>query len=265
MIIKTWKPVYDEITQEQKDVIIAEANDGKIVMTQDEMNTKMAENRRTLTKTNEGLVSQLESLKNESNRTSESKAELQQQIDTLQEQYMTKEELAKKVSEKAGKEHQKMVDTLTLDRNNWQGMYANATIERSLLDAASDGEDGAVHPGQVVSMLRQNTQLVEVVDEAGQKTGTYIPVVNFNDFDDEGKSVINKLSPVETIKRMKEQVKLYGNLFKGTATGGVGGTGGSGGIGEGGISPKLQEIMDDPIKFAAWRKENPDLDYSKLK
>lgn len=269
---KTWKPVYDDesgtatITQEQKDTIISEANDGKIILTQDEMNTKMAENRRTLTKQNESLVTQLETLKNESTRSTESRDELQLQIDNLQEQYMSKDELAKKANDKAGKEHQKLVEGLTQDRDTWQGMYANATIERSLLDAASEGEDGAIRPSQVVAMLRQNTHLVEVTDEAGQKTGTYVPVVTFSDIDDEGKATVSKLSPIDTIKRMKEQVKLYGNLFKGTATGGVGSTGGAGGTGsEGGMTPKLQELMDDPVKYAAWRKENPDLDYSKLK
>ena len=180
---------------------------------------------------------------------------------------MSKEDLAKKANEKAGKDHLKTVGELTQQRDNWQTMYADATIERALLDAASDGENAAVHPGQVVAMLRQTTQLIEVVDEQGQKTGTYAPVVNFNDIDDDGKPVVNKLSPIKTIERMREQVKLYGNLFKGTATGGVGGSGGSGGggTGEGGMSPKLEELMKDPVAYKKWRDENPDLDYSKLK
>ena len=61
---------------------------------------------------------------------------------------------------------------------------------------------------------------------------------------------------------MKELPELYGNLFKGDAFGGLG----EGGPATGGTKPqKLSDILKDPVKYQKWRKENPDLDISKLR
>ena len=227
---------------------------------QAELNAMMAENRRKLTTQNQELVNQLEQLKQNTRLTQEERDELQTRITQLEEQYMTKEELAKREFSKKDKEFQKQLETLSKQTENWRTLYSSETIDRSLQDAAIEGE--ALRPSQIVDLLRGRTQLVEVVDESGQPTGRYAPIVKFNDVNDEGKNVVLDLHPRDAIKRMKELPDEYGNLFKGTATSGLGETGGASGSKS---QPLLKEILSDPAKYAEWRKKNPDLDISKLR
>ena len=117
-----------------------------------------------------------------------------------------------------------------------------------------------MHPSQLVNILRSSTQLVEVHDENGKATGKYTPIVKFNSKNDEGKPIVLDLNPTDAIKHMKELPDAYGNLFKGTAAGGLGETGGTG-RGTGTVS---LDSIKNPVKYAEWRKKNPDLDLSKI-
>jgi hypothetical protein len=191
----------------------------------------------------------------------QAKEELEARIEELQTQFMSKEELAKRNAEKSGKAHAKEVERLTGETKKWQGLYASSTVERALLDAAVAGE--AIQPSQLVSMLGQKTHISEELDGAGHGKGSYKTVVKFNDIDTDGNPVVLELTPKETVKRMKELPDLYGNLFKGDATSGLGA--GSNAAGKGKTHPKLQELLNDPVKYQKWRKDNPDLDITKLR
>jgi len=223
---------------------------------QDQVNSMMADNRKKLTQQNQELVNQLESLKQNSRLTQEERDELQNRITSLEEQYMTKEELSKREATKQQKQYEDELNKIKSDQEKWQSMYSTETIDRTLQDAAIEAE--ALHPSQIIQMFRGNTQLTEVIKD-GAPTGKYAPVVKFNDINDEGAPVMLELTPQELLKRLKE-LPQYQNLFKGTATGGLGETSGS--LAN---QPKLQELLNDPAKYAKWRKENPDLDISKLK
>jgi hypothetical protein len=227
---------------------------------QDELNNMMASNRKKLTQQNTELVTQLNQIKQKANLTQEERDELQSRITQLEEQYMTKEELAKRESQKQQKDFESQLIKSSEESKKWQQMYTNATIERSLLDAASEGE--ALHPSQLVELLRGKTQLIEIIDN-GQPTGNYQPIIKFNDTNEEGQNVILDLSPTDVIKRMKELPDNYGNLFKGTAVGGLGETGNQ--SGDLRNQPSFKDLMSDPEKYAKWRKENPNLDVSKLR
>lgn len=215
---------------------------------QEEVNTMMADNRRKLTAQNTELVTQLEQLKKNSALTSDEKSELQVKITQLEEQYMSKEELSKRESTKKQKQFETDLNTANDSSKKWEAMYSSSTIDRALYDAAVEAD--AIHPSQIVTLLQGNTQLVE-------ENGRYSPVVKFNDKSEDGKDVVLDLSPTETLKRMKELTDLHSNLFKSTQTSGVGGTGNAGGSTN---HPKFDELMADPVKYAKWRKENPDVD-----
>lgn len=234
----------------------------KLTMTQAELNKMMADNRKKLTSQNAELIGQLETLRDERNRSTESRDELETRIEQLQEQTLTKEELAKRTATKQAKEHQKTVDGLTTESDKWKGLYTGSTITGALQKAAVEGK--ALHPEQLVAMLERDTHLVEVLDAAGQGTNVYAPVIKFKDTDEDGKNVTLELSPEAVVKRMKEVPQKHGNLFERTDTGGLGGTGSAGGSGAG-SGPSLEELKNDPVKFAKWRKENPNLDYTKLR
>ena len=227
---------------------------------QDELNTMMASNRKKLTQQNTELVTQLEQIKQNANLTADERDELQTRITQLEEQYMSKEELTKRETTKKEREFQKSLEGVTKDRDSWKGRYSTATVERSLQDAAVAAE--AVQSAQIVDILRGRTQISEAIVD-GKPTGEYIPVVKFNDTNEEGQSVVLDLTPAEAVKRMKELPNMYGNLFKGTAAGGLG----EGSSAEGGAAKTevLEDITKDPVKYAKWRKDNPDLDISKLR
>ncbi len=240
----------------------AAADDKKIHLTQDELNAMMADNRKKLTQQNTEALTQLEKLRDEVKMSTEQKSELELKIESLQESFMSKDELAKKTASKQAKEHQKMVDGLTTERDNWRGRYSAATNTRAIQDAAIEGK--AKVPAQIVEMLGQHTHLIEGVDESGQPNGKYVPTVKFNDTDDDGKAIVLDLSPLEAIKRMKELTNLYGNLFEGTATGGVGGEAGA--TGGDSSQPKLDDVKNDPEKYIEWRKKNKEtLDVNSLR
>jgi len=133
--------------------------------------------------------------------------------------------------------------------------YETSTIERAIIDAAviNDG----FSPSQFVRHLTPDTRLVEEVDENGAGKGTYVPRVKLPDVDKDGKAVVLDLSPGEAVKRMKEQVDLYGNMFKSNVNGGIGGTGPTGVT----RTPKFDEMS--PAAYADWRKKHKDLDLSK--
>jgi len=229
---------------------------------QDEMNTLMATNRKTLTQKNQELVTQLTQLRETATMSTQAKEELEDRIEELQTQFMSKEEIAKRETENLSKNHAVNIDKLTSETKKWQGLYATSTIERSILDAAVGGE--AIQPSHLVTMLGQNTQIVEELDAAGQGKGKYKTIVKFSDIDSDGNPVILELPPKEAITRMKELPDQYGYLFKGNAAGGLGADSG-GGSGRSERAPKLQELMEDPVKYAEWRKKNPDLPIEKLK
>lgn len=230
---------------------------------QDEINTMMANNRKSLQAKNQELITQLQTLRETATMSSQAKEELEARIEELQTQYMSKEELAKRESEKLVKTHAAEVDKLTGETKKWQGLYASSTIQRAIMDAAIAGEALPQAVAQIGAILGPNTHIVEDLDEAGQGKGTYSVIVKFNDTDADGKPVVLDLSPKKAIERMKELPDLYGNLFKGDAAGGLGADTAGGSRGE--RLPKLDELLKDPAKFAKWRKENPDLDISKLR
>lgn len=227
---------------------------------QDQLNTMIASNRKGLTQKNLEIVQQLERLKSQETVNASEKEELEQQIEELRTQHLSTEEMAKHTADKTGKEHQRILDALTVDNNKWKNLYENQTTQRSLLDAAAQGE--AVRAEQIVSILESMTSVVEVTDSVGKGTGVYKTVVQFNDVNEDGESVTIALSPIDAVNRMKELPKLYGNLFKGTSTGGLGASGNDGG---GNKAMTLAEITKDRETYKKWRDENPNLDLSKIK
>jgi len=266
-LTKPWTLVYGEESEGEKDKGTPEGEKPTLKALieqhglQDELNNMMATNRKSLTQKNQELIEQLTSLRETATMSTQAKEELEARIEELQTQYMSKEELTKRESDKMSKTHAKEIEKLTSETQKWQKLYANSTTQRALLDAAIEGE--AIQPSQIVAMLGQATQIVEERDDTGQGTGIYKTIVTFQDVNEDGNPVELKLSPKEVIKRMKELPDLFGNLFKGDLLGGLGETGSKGGAGS--TRPKLADLLKDPKKYKKWRKENPELPVEKLK
>lgn len=216
-----------------------------ITLTQEELNKMMADNRRKTTQENKELKDMLNQLQNQSQMTEQEKEELSQRLEELEKKNLTQEELTKRELAKAQKEHATQLKTAQDSSEFWKANYTQATIARSLQDAAI--EHKAVSPEQIVILLAGSTRLKETEDN------NFAPVVDFNDVDDDGKAITLEMSPTDAVKRMVELPDKYGNLFQGNSSSGIGGDSGTGGR-----SPKVD--LKDPEQYMKWRKENPGKD-----
>lgn len=226
---------------------------------QDDLNKMMSDNRKQLTKQNQELVTQLNTVKDQFNGTAQQKEELEERIESLQNQFLTTEELAKKDKDKFKKDYEKTINKSNEERDTWKNRYTESRVQRELLDAAVGGK--AISSDVIVDMLSGKTHLAsKLVD--GQPDGNFEVKVKFSDTDEEGNPITLDLTPEGTIKRMMELPK-YGHLFESTATSGMGATSSMGSAGN--KQPAFKALMEDPVAYAKWRKENPDLDVSKLR
>jgi hypothetical protein len=138
---------------------------------------------------------------------------------------------------------------------SWESRYSESTIKRELQEAAV--KNNAVNADQLVKLLKPDTKMVPVMDEAGKPTGEYTPVVELDVVKD-GKSTKVQYSPAKAVEYMKSQTAQYGNLFRSNVAAGVGGNAKpADSLGSGPIDPanltqeQYEEIRKDPAKSAA--------------
>jgi len=227
---------------------------------QDELNKMMSDNRKKLTTQNQELMGQLTTIKDQFSGTAQQKEELEAQIEQLQNQFLTKEELSKREQEKNKKEHVKLLEKVTKEADSWKNRYTQSRISRELLDAAVGAK--SINPDVIVDMLGGKTHLAQSLVD-GQPNGNYEVRVKFSDSDEDGNPVTLDLPPEGVLKRMAELTDKYGHLFESTATSGLNANSSRGG--DSTPQAALSAIMNDPVAYAEWRKKNPDLDFSKLR
>ena len=221
--------------------------------TQDEVNRVLAADRRKHQEAQRKLAEELEGLRNSARMTAEEKEALAAQIDELQKQYLTKEELAKRAAEKAAKEQAERQKSLTSEVENWKNRYTKERIGTTITHAAVKHE--AFSPVQIQAILGPMTRLVEVVGADGKPSGEFEPKVMFPDVDKEGKSITLELDVDAAVARMKELPEAYGNLFKGSKSGGVG----QDGSGKPGKKVDIVKLAkEDPAGYRKLRKEHPE-------
>lgn len=218
--------------------------------TQEDVNRFLADEKRKAQKANERTIKELETLKKNSALTEEEKGRLEDRVETLRNEFLSKEELAKKEAAKERNKTKQELETKEKESNKWKGLYEETVTQTGLLTAASSDPD-IFNPQQIVDLLQPRTRLVEELDsESGNPTGRYTPKVRFAGKDKDGKDIVLELAPTEAVKQMKEMPDKYGNLFKNGATGGLG----SNNVHKG---PRGNEPPTDPVAFREWRKKNP--------
>lgn len=229
-------------------------NDPPKTFTQEEVNAFLADDRRKTENKNKELIAQLEALKQSEGMSKKQQEELQAQIDSMQQQYMSKEELAKQEREKEMKKFEAESKKNAEEASKWKQDYTKLRIDNAIITAAT--EHGAYSTQQMITFLTPITELTTEVGEDGKPTGKFIPMVNLDDKDKDGKDIVLKLSVSDAVKRMKELPERFGNLFKGEGAGGIGITnrpGNANGSGaDGGFRPNMT-----PAEYRAWRKNQP--------
>ncbi len=198
----------------------------------------------------EKVLGQLQDLEKNQNLTTEERDTLKTQIEEMRTSMMTKEELAAQERKRLETTHQSAVEKLTAEAGSWKTRYTTATIQRSILDAATLSE--AIVPALLVDVLSPKTRLVEVKDADGKPTGELVPYAKFNSLDKDGKPIVLDLPVAEAVKQMKETPMMYGSLFKSGVTGGVGGTNVHQGIvNKGGVPSSYEDFIANRKHYMA--------------
>jgi len=192
-------------------------------------------------------ISELEALKAKATLTTKEREELETRIQTMSNELLTKEELAKRQFDDISKKHKIELEKLNKELSDSKNRYESETIHRNIVDAAVT--NSAFEPEQIVALLRPNTRLVEELDGEGKPTGKFSPKVKFMDTDKDGKEVTLDLTIPESIKRMKEMERHF-NLFKGEGSGGIGSY--SKGSGK---QMDITELAKNPEAYRKARKE----------
>lgn len=199
------------------DAAIAAANK---TFTQEELNNILSKERRAYEDKTKQTITQLEELKKGKSLSDDDKNKLTKRIESLNDELLTKEQLATKERDKLRKSHEEEKTKIVTERDTWQQRYRTAEISRAISDAAT--KEDAFDSAQIAALLVPNASLVEELDNEGTVTGNYVPKVKFKDVDKDGKPVTLDLTIPEAVKRMKETPEKFGNLFKSTANGGLG-------------------------------------------
>jgi len=209
---------------------------------QAEIDRLMAKERAEFRKKNEKLAAELTRIQGLASTTQQDRDALAAQIEELQNQHLSKEELLKRDSEKLKSEADKERKKLTQERDTWQTKYTRTRINQEIIAAAAAD---AYNPEQIIELLAPKARLAEVVGEDNKPTGedqvrVKLPTVK------DGKPTTLDLTVAEAITLMKTEVARYGNLFKSNLVGGVGGANVTGGQTQKGPP-------SDPAQYRKWR------------
>jgi len=220
--------------------------------TQEQVNTFLADEKRKSQVKQREMATELENLKKNTTLTTEERDTLQNRIEELQNQFMTKEEQARQASEKNSKKTAEDLKTLTTERDTWRNKHSQLLVDTEITKAAADNK--AFSTEQISAILTPKTKLSEILDDTGKPLGIFEPRVMFSDKDKDDKPVVLELTVNDAVKRMTE-LPQYGNLFEGDKKGGFGGSGSS----VAGKKVNLAKIAKDPVAYRKLRKERPEL------
>ena len=218
-MIKYWMPVFDDVPPADGNPPPPPPPADK-TFKQEDVNRLLADEKRKHQTNTRKVMDELEAIKAKATLTDQERTDLESRLETMKNEFLTKEELAKKEQDKITRQHGEEKTKLTAERDAWQQRFTNSTIQRSITDAAVGVN--AFSPKQIVALLQPDTRLTESLDSDGNPTGELIAKVEFSDTDKEGKPVTLDLTIAEAVKRMSEMDE-YANLFKSEGTGGVGG------------------------------------------
>lgn len=216
------------------------------------INRQIAAEKRKLQQQNEKTINDLRKLQNDKNTTDKQRQDLQKRIEELQQQFLSKEELAKSDFEKKQKEFQQQIAQERTEKEHWKQLFHTSQIDRAIQDEAMAAD--AFNPAQIRDILLQKARLDEDKDGESKPTGTFTPRVKLEAEGDDGKVITLDLTVREAIKKMKDTPEKYGNLFKSGVAGGIGGNGSQGG----GRKQKPAAKMST-AEYIEARKKDPNL------
>ncbi len=224
----------------------AKAAKGKLY-TEDEFNRHTAAQRRAHEAEAKKTAAELSRLSEDKRLTQEERDGYAKRLEEVEAQYKTQQQLADERVKKAEEKYKKDNETYKKDAEGFKKKYIEMKIDNELTTEAALADEAV--PGQLKVFVQKNTVLQDEIGEDGKATGNEVVRIILDDVDGDKKPVKLTLPVKAAFKRMKEKPELFGNLFKGSGTGGVGSTSGKGGGGSGGTMPT------DTAAYMAARKK----------
>ncbi len=228
------------------------------VFSQDDVNRFVADDRRANDKKYQKLETAYKEALENRNLTDKQRQELQDNLETLQATFRTKEENLKIERDRAVNENKKKVEELAQERDSWKNRFESTEIRRALTDAAIKGD--AFRAEHILAILQPMTKMTPVLDSNGKATGDLAPRVQIAIRDPKtGEDQVAIYTAEEAVQYMKGKTDDYGNLFR---AGGTGGAGTSNGAGSG-PGRKLDVSKLSFEEHRKLRKDNPNAIYGK--
>ena len=203
------------------------------LITQDKMNSLLAEQKRTAKAKTQELTEKLKAEQEKSTTSEAEKQALQARIDELNQIHETSEETAKRKQAEMTERLNKTTEDLTKDRDGWKKRFLDAEIGREIISAAE--ESGAFNTQQISDLISHKVN-AEIAED-----GTLKLMIGEGD---DAKSI------KDHIVAMKENVEQYGNLFRTDKVSGQG----SQNANAGAVNPEFANMSVDQIIAARAKK-----------
>ena len=214
---------------------------GQKTFTQEDVDRIVGQRQKSLRTQFEALEKHYEQQIQKASTTEAEREQLRAHLEDVQARLRTKEQQAAIDAKRAAEAHKAELENARKEKERYQQLYTRSTIERAVLDAAAKHE--AYNPSQFISLVGGQIQLVEELDDKGEKTGNYIPLAEVVETDPETKQPVKvRKTPDELIASMKNDVTTWGNLFKSNVARGIGE--GRGQIG-GGANVDVTRLIDE--------------------
>jgi hypothetical protein len=188
---------------------------------QDWLNAQLAEEKRRGKEKADRLILELQTKSQQATTSEAEKRRIEEQIEQLRGEYLTKEEQHKKTMDRQIKDERTLREKAEKTAKDWETLYTEEKIERDLTDAAL--EHKAYNPEPVRAVLKPSTRIVDELDSEGKPTGKKVTRVRVKKAAEGGAVQILEMTPAEAVKDMTEKPDAYGNLFNSGANGGLGG------------------------------------------
>lgn len=191
-----------------------ESSDSGKTFTQEDLNKILADDKRKHQEKYKQLEGSYQELLENQNLTKDERDKLKARLEDVQKSQRTKEQQVEYERKQAEEKYENELKTTMEQKEYWEGLFKQETLDRSLQDAAMVAD--AFNPNQIVGLLKPYTELKE--DE-----GKFVPMVDFPDIDEKtGEEIRTLRTPSDAVKRMRDLPKMYGNLFKSNVVSGVG-------------------------------------------
>jgi len=231
------------------------------LFTQEQLNEFLARDRRThqeqtkkVAEQAKQMESRLQKLISDKNTSEAHRASLEADLEDLRASQRTEQEQREHLAKKAKEEHENALNNLKSEASQWESLFKESTVQRTLTDAAVKHE--AFSPSQLVALLKDKTEMRPVKDQENQVIpGRFEAKTAIEVKGDDGQVMTAWKTPEEAVEMMKNNPDEYGNLFRNAVIAGIGGgTAASTGKNSAGVDPSKLSMAEKARRF----REDPE-------